>query len=49
MHNWGKSSPKKYYLLRNKGRKGDENKREKTAGRKIIALFKNKSSLVTPQ
>ncbi|KAL5675345.1 hypothetical protein ACJX0J_011476 [Zea mays] len=28
--------------------KGDENKREKTAGRKIIALFKNKSSLENP-
>jgi len=29
MHNWGKSSPKKYYLLRNKGGKGDENKRKR--------------------
>jgi hypothetical protein len=31
MHNWGKSSPKKYYLLRIEEQrgKGDENKRKR--------------------
>jgi len=46
MHNWGKSSPKKYYLLRNKGGRGTKTReKEKTTGRKILALFKKRAHL----